>query len=98
MKSSKRFPDVRGKVLVVYCGARPEWCPSVLQNPSFQEQLGRLFLVGKVPRGTSENDWAAGRRRAIAWDSISEYVVFDNLTDYRRRGARKRKSRCCGRG
>jgi len=49
-------------------------------------QADRLFLVGRSPRGVSENDWSAGRIYAVAWDRLSHYVLFDSLKAYRERG------------
>lgn len=51
-------------------------------NPSFEEQGGRLFVVGQVPVGATGSGWTDGKIAAIAWESVMEYVVFDNVMDY----------------
>lgn len=45
-------------------------------------QNGRLFVVGEVPKGATKNDWAEGRQCAIAWDSVTDYMVFDSEHQY----------------
>ncbi len=42
----------------------------------------RTFLIGKIPKGATCNDWAEGLTASIAWDSVVNYMVFENLTDY----------------
>ena len=53
-----------------------------IKNISFEEQFGRIFVVGEIPRGTTNNDWAMGRPCAIAWDSITDYIIFDSEDSY----------------
>ncbi|MBS9778413.1 MAG: hypothetical protein KGV50_06575 [Gammaproteobacteria bacterium] len=31
---------------------------------------GRIFITGKVPQGSTSNDWAQGLTASIAWDSV----------------------------
>ena len=51
-------------------------------NPEFKYQNGRLFLVGSIPKGETNNDWAEGRPCGIAWDAVTEYIVFDSVEQY----------------
>jgi hypothetical protein len=37
-----------------------------LYNPYFQEQAGRMFIVGTVPKGSTESDWVEGCLTAVA--------------------------------
>ena len=53
-----------------------------IKNISFEEQFGRIFVVGNIPKGTTNNDWAVGRSCAIAWDSITDYIIFDSEEIY----------------
>lgn len=91
MKST--VPDFTGKVLsIVLKGA--EWTRAI-QDPHFELQCGRLFLVGTSPREASTRDWIAGSRYAVAWDSVLDYAVFDSVDEYLdrlRRFDRKKKA------
>jgi len=53
-----------------------------LQNIRFEEQGKRLFVVGSVAQGSSTNDWAMNRPSAIAWDCITDYIIFDSNEQY----------------
>ena len=92
MKQST-FPDFRGKVVsIVFKG---DFGRS-LQDPRFEVQAGRLFLVGTTPRSGSSKDWVAGLKAAVAWDSVQDYVVFDSPEDWQKRVSdfyRRKRSR-----
>jgi len=45
-------------------------------------QFERLFLVGAIPKNSTTNDWAVGKKSAIAWDSVTEYIIFDSEEQY----------------
>ncbi|MCO7224747.1 hypothetical protein [Pleionea sp. CnH1-48] len=70
--------DFEGKV--VSFGTESE--NLAIKNISFEKQFGRIFVVGEVPAGATNNDWAAGRPCAIAWDLIQDYMVFDSEDQY----------------
>lgn len=53
-----------------------------VKDIEFKEILGRVFIVGKVPKATTTNDWAEGKVCAVAWDSVSDYIVFESEDDY----------------
>ncbi|GAB6098093.1 hypothetical protein JCM14469_43490 [Desulfatiferula olefinivorans] len=53
-----------------------------LNDPHFEIQGGRLFIVGTTPKGSTSSDWIAGCQCAIAWDRVTDYVVFKNLKAY----------------
>ena len=53
-----------------------------VKNIRFVLQRERLFVVGEVPMGATNNDWAAGRQCAISWNSITDYIVFDSESQY----------------
>lgn len=71
-------PDFNGKVVSF----------STLENTlavkdiEFKILKKRLFIVGTIPRGATNNDWANGRNCAIAWDSVTDYIVFDSEQQY----------------
>jgi hypothetical protein len=78
-----RVPDFTNK-LVSVCIATDDYGYAMI-SPRLETQGGRLFLVGTVPRGASNRDWAEGAVRAVAWDQVTEYLVFDSIKDYRKR-------------
>lgn len=57
-------------------------CSHDLSNPYFETLGDRLFIVGQVPEGATESGWTTGKLSAVAWESVMEYVVFDDVADY----------------
>ena len=53
-----------------------------LENPHFEYQGGKLFLVGTVPVGCSESGWDAGHIGAAEWAQVRSYVLFENIGEY----------------
>lgn len=80
MMKEDNLPDFTDKVLSVYINGPSE--SKGIAYPRFQEQGGRLFLVGVVPETSSLADWVKGHTCAIAWDSITDYLVFDSEEQY----------------
>lgn len=77
-----KFPDFLNKLVSLYLTNATEERGVVLDNPTFELQGGRLFLIGNIAEGTTENDWAAGIPSAVAWDRVEQYLIFDSLEDY----------------
>ena len=76
------LPDFAGKVVMVYPTHKPDADGEVLCDPRFEQQGGRLFLLGTPAPGTTVNNWLEGRTVAVAWDTIDVYCVFNSLNDY----------------
>ncbi len=53
-----------------------------LYSPVFEDHNERLFLVGNVSEGASENDWLSGIKTYVAWDQVEEFSVFDSKEEY----------------
>lgn len=53
-----------------------------LISPRFEYQGNRLFIIGTVPVGAVESDWAANSTCAIAWEKVTNYYVFEDLNTY----------------
>ena len=87
------FPDFSNKLVSVSLAGDDD--SRALEHPSWAMQGGRLFLVGTVPCGGSTRDWCAGVVTAVAWDQVTDYLVFDSADHYRERlkvyGKRKSK-------
>jgi len=49
-----------------------------LCNPKFELQAGKLFLIGKVPKGSSASNWDVGKMNAVLWDQVRSYLIFDS--------------------
>ena len=80
-------PDFAGKIVSL------STYDSVLaiQDPHFEQQGGRLFIIGMVPEGGSRNDWALGTLSAVAWDAVTDYLVFGSLKEYKASLKKSRK-------
>lgn len=53
-----------------------------IKDIKFKTLNGRLFVVGTIPKGATTNDWAAERPSAIAWDVVTDYMIFDSEEQY----------------
>ena len=79
----RTLPDFSQKLVSFgFAGTDGSQC---LEHPRWETQGGRLFLVGTVPRGDSTGDWCQGVVGAVAWDQVSDYLVFDSVEDYQTR-------------
>jgi hypothetical protein len=77
MKTPDTYPDFAGKVVKVLLpgiGKSGEWWS--FEEPEFETQGGRLFLVGKLTNPTPGGTfWAEKMTAAAAWDSVAFYTV-----------------------
>ena len=64
-----------------------------VESPQFQEQAGRLFVVGPIPRGAPTLAWAVGVSCAVARLAVTDYMVFDSVEEYRKRLAKSRRKK-----
>ena len=76
----ENYPDFSGKVLSITI--KDDTINRDLINPHFENQAGRIFIIGTVPKGATESDWVEGCQSAVAWDRITDYVIFDSLEAY----------------
>ncbi len=67
------FPDFDGKTVVFYIGV--ERRTATIRSPKCEMRGDRLFLVGEAE--TSPGHWAEGALAAVAWESVSSYLCFD---------------------
>ena len=82
----KHLPQLAGKVLSVLCVG--EDTGQLIYDPTFEEQGGRLFMIGTVPKDSSRDNWMEGLQCAIAWDTVQGYVIFASIDDYLTSGQR----------
>ena len=54
-----------------------------LNNPRFEYQAGRLFIIGKIPHGATDSGWSDNQTGAVAWDRVRNYMLFDDLESYK---------------
>ena len=94
MKNSK-LPDFKNKLVYVQLIGDKRFNVMVF-NPHWEIQGDELFLVGITPDGGSAKNWSMGITSGIAWNKITDYMVFDSLAEYRKRlrcfSKKKRKS------
>ena len=55
-----------------------------MDSPHFELQLDRWFIIGFVPHGVTNGDWTEGAFRAVAWDQVNHYLIFDSADHYRK--------------
>jgi len=79
----KALPDFSKKLVSVSLVGDKDG--RALDRPRWVTQGGRLFLVGTVPRRGSTRDWCEGLASAVAWDQVTDYLVFDSADHYRER-------------
>ncbi len=53
-----------------------------IHNPKFLEIGGRLFLIGTIPNGATEKDSAAGNQCGVAWEDVSDFIIFETEQQY----------------
>jgi hypothetical protein len=80
MKNSK-LPDFSDKIVYVSLVGAERYNLTV-QSPHWENHGGKLFLVGTVPPRGSRRDWCAGVPTGIAWEHITDYLVFNSMKDY----------------
>jgi hypothetical protein len=82
-------PDFTGKVVTVYLNVatvlyreQPGW---TLESPRFEEQEGRLFLVGlAVCWDDAWGAWYRGATVHVSWESVTHYLVFETAEAHHR--------------
>jgi hypothetical protein len=75
--------SLRGKTVAVHMRSRAGGPPIVLKDCMLETRGSRLFLVGtSVPVQPAVTEWTDGVRRAIAWDAVDDYLLFDSPEDY----------------
>ena len=75
-------PDLTGKCVSITSTA--DDTSHDLHDPHFEMQGGRLFIVGTIPAGSTSSDWVANCQGAVAWDTVSDYIVFDSLDAWKK--------------
>jgi hypothetical protein len=75
-------PDFTGKQVNVYT-THASNRSYLMEDVSLEVQAGRTFLIGRVSTAYAENVWAKGRLACIAWDCITQYLIFDSADQYR---------------
>jgi hypothetical protein len=75
--------SLRGKTIAIHLRERPILPPVVLSDCSLETRGGRIFLVGvSLPVHQGGKEWSDGVRRAVAWDAVDEYLLFQSPEDF----------------
>ena len=53
-----------------------------LNNPHFEYQGGRLFIIGTIPEIATTSGWSGNQIGGVAWDRVRDYVIFENFEAY----------------
>ena len=81
--SNHETPTLRGKTIAVQVRNRDTTAPIVLSECMLETRGGRTFLVGtSLPAQRAGQEWTDGVQRAIAWDAVDEYLLFQSPEDY----------------
>lgn len=78
----KTLPDFTNKI--VQASLFGDDHSYAMDSPHFEMQGERLFLVGVVPHGGTSSNWSEGAICAVAWDRVTDYLVFDSLKHYQK--------------
>lgn len=73
------FPDFADKLVMVIFN-RPGEDHTIIQNPRFEKQAGRLFLVGAIPERVIPG--FDGLPVAVAWENVEQYIVLQSVEQY----------------
>ena len=76
-----------GKIVTVFLNSgpvvfaeQPGW---TLENPRFEDQMGRIFLVGNsIAEYRGGPPWHLNASINISWESVVYYLVFESIEDY----------------
>lgn len=80
MKKKDKLPDFSGKCLLL--NIEDQHYAFGLNDPHFEYQGGRLFIIGHIPEGATSSNWAVGQQRAVLWKKITNYVIFEDQTSF----------------
>ena len=76
------LPDFSGKCLSI--SSRDDKYNHDLLDPFLEYQGDKLFIIGTIPKGATSSNWTKNKIGAVAWDSVTEYIVFDSFEDYKK--------------
>ena len=79
MNNIEGFSNYDGKV-VVFTVSESDYPTRGILNPKLEQQAGRTFIVGIVPK--YDGGYGEGKACAVAWDTIRDYIVFDSEEEY----------------
>ena len=51
-------------------------------DPKFETIHGRVFVTGTIPKGHTESGWTDSCPGGIAWDRVTDYIIFDSVESY----------------
>lgn len=74
------IPDFSGKCISMRLIDEPH--SHDLNNPHFEYQGGRLFIIGTIPEIATDSGWSANQTGGVAWDRVRDYVLFENIDSY----------------
>lgn len=74
-----RLPNFSGKVVSLSTGS-----DNTLEvgNPIFKRLGHRLFVTGTIPSGATTSDWGKGLPCAVAWDAVTDYLVYESEAQF----------------
>ena len=76
------YPDFSGKCLSIT--TQDDSASRDLFDPHFENQGGKLFIVGTTPENATESNWVSGQISAVAWDRVTDYFIFPDMDSYQK--------------
>ena len=78
--NKETLPDFSGKTISMMLV--DESHSHDLNDPHFEYQGGRLFIIGVIPMIATDSGWSGNQIGGVAWDRVRDYVLFPNLETY----------------
>jgi hypothetical protein len=78
--SNATLPDFSGKTISMML--IDEAHSHDLDNPHFEYQGERLFIIGTIPAISTDSGWNGNQIGAVAWERVRNYTLFPNLETY----------------
>ncbi len=72
----KRDGEFDGKIVAIYFGNPENGSGQILTDVSLTEIGGRMMLVGTGADTGDDDNWTAGVRMGVAWDSVATYYAM----------------------
>lgn len=78
MKDTVESEWLAGKVLSLSTGHDT----LALKNARIESINDRVFVRGEIPEGATKKNWAKGLSSGVAWDSVTDFMIFESEAEY----------------
>ena len=53
-----------------------------LVEPKKVKKFGKYFMEGRIPKGSTTNNWAKGCKAFILLDAVADFIIFESEKEY----------------